>query len=168
MAKTIKQEAAWQSPWVWLLAGIMGTTLIVNGTLITIAFMSPPGLVVDDYYDRGKAYLYNQARHEEDVQRLAWDLILDLPKVPAINKSESYLIRAVDSDGVPISGADVEFAAFRPVEHGHDVIVPMREAGAGYYAADVAFSRPGNWDLIITVKQGDDQLDIAKRIFVKK
>ncbi|HHJ80090.1 MAG TPA: hypothetical protein ENJ65_00490, partial [Candidatus Tenderia electrophaga] len=127
-----------------------------------------PGLVVDDYYERGKTYLFDQAQQKQDVQRLGWDLILDLPKAPAINKSESYLVRALDSEGVAISGAEVEFAAFRPVEHGYDLVVAMHEVGAGYYAADVAFGRPGNWDLIITVKQGEDQLDIAKRVFVKK
>lgn len=168
MAKIVKQESAWQNPWVWLLAGIMATTLLVNGTLITIAFMTPPGLVVDDYYDKGKAYLYTQAKEKEDAARLGWDLILDLPKVPAINKSDSYLIRAIDNQGQPIVAAEAEFAAFRPVENGHDFAVPMHDVGAGYYAADVDFSLPGNWDLIVTIKQGEDQLDIAKRIFVKK
>jgi len=168
MANNEKQEAAWQNPWVWLLAGIMATTLLVNGTLITIAFTSPPGLVVADYYDKGKSYLYDQAQEAEQAQRLGWNLILDLPKAPAINHSESYLVRAVDSAGQPINGAQAEFAAFRPVENGHDFVVAMRDMGAGYYAADVDFTLPGNWDLIITVKQGEDQLDIAKRIFVKK
>ena len=156
MAKSEKQEAAWQNPWVWLLVGIMATTLLVNGTLITIAYKSPPGLVVADYYDKGKAYLYNQAREKEETQRLGWDLILDLPKAPAINQSESYLVRAVDSAGQPIIGAQAEFAAFRPVENGHDVVFDMRDMGAGYYAAEVDFNLPGNWDLIVTVRQGED------------
>jgi len=168
MAKIVKQESAWQNPWVWLLVGIMAVTLLVNGTLITIAFTSPPGLVVADYYDKGKSYLYDQAQDEETAKRLGWDLILDLPKEPAINQAESYLVLAVDSKGQPINGAQAEFAAFRPVENGHDFAVAMRDMGAGYYAADVDFALPGNWDLIVTVKQGEDQLDIAKRIFVKK
>jgi nitrogen fixation protein FixH len=168
MAKTEKHEAAWQNPWVWLLVGIMAVTLLVNGTLITVAFTSPPGLVVADYYDKGKSYLYDQAKEEQAAQRLGWNLILDLPKVPSINQRESYLVRAVDRDGQPIIGAMAEFAAFRPVENGHDFVVSMQDMGAGYYAADVDFSLPGNWDLIVTVRQGEDQLDIAKRIFVNK
>lgn len=167
MGKIIKQESPWQNPWVWLLVGIMGTTLIVNGTLITLAFTQPPGLVVEDYYDKGKSYLYHQAKVKEDIARLGWELRLDLPKAPAVNGNDSYLIRAVDRDGNGIEGAEVEFAAFRPVQNGHDFVQPMRDIGAGYYAADVSFGLPGNWDLIVTVKQGADQLDVAQRIYVK-
>ncbi len=167
MAKVVKQQSAWQNPWVWLLVGIMGTALLVNATLITIAFLSPPGLVVEDYYEKGKSYLYNQAQSKENAARLGWDLELDLPRAPQLNLDESYLVRAVDSRGKAIEGGVAEFAAFRPVQNGHDFVLPMREVGAGYYAANVNFSLPGNWDLIVTVQQGEDQLDIAKRIYVK-
>lgn len=167
MAKVIKRESPWQNPWVWLLIGIMGVTLLVNGTLITIAFLSPPGLVVEDYYEKGKTYLYNQAQTQKDEARLAWDLELDIPKSPHLNNNDSYLVRAVDSRGQAIKGAQAEFAAFRPAEYGNDFTLAMREVGAGYYAANVNFSLPGNWDLIVTVQQGEDKLDIAKRIFVK-
>jgi nitrogen fixation protein FixH len=161
------KESAWRNPWVWLLIGILGTTLIVNGTLITIAFLSPPGLVVEDYYDKGKDYFYNQAQLKKERARLGWVLSLDLPPEPKINISEAYLVRVVDASGRPVSGAQAEFAAFRPTEHGRDFTQPMRDVGGGFYATDVSFKQPGNWDLIVTVQQGDDKLDIAKRIFVK-
>ena len=167
MAKVVKRESAWRNPWVWMLIGIMGVTLLVNGTLITIAFLSPPGLVVEDYYEKGKSYFYNQAQIAEETARLGWNLQLDLPKEPQRNNSAAYLVRAVDRNGRPIEGAQAEFAAFRPAEYGNDFTLAMRDVGAGYYAADVNFSLPGNWDLIVTVQQGEDKLDIAKRIFVK-
>ncbi|ALP52991.1 hypothetical protein Tel_07380 [Candidatus Tenderia electrophaga] len=166
MANETKQEPAWRNPWVWTLASIMGVTLLVNITLITIAFLEPPGLVVDDYYEKGKSYLYNKAQREKDLARLAWDLELDLPKSPQLAEPQPYLVRAVDRNGRPIEGARAEFAAFRPVEHGHDFVVAMQDVGAGYYAANVDFGLPGNWDLIVTVQQGEDKLDIAERIFI--
>jgi len=167
LMNNLPKESAWRNPWVWLLVGIMGTTLIVNGVLIAIAFLSPPGLVVEDYYEKGKEYFYNQAQLREETVRLAWKLNLDLPPAPKINISEAYLVRVVDSIGEPVSGAKVEFAAFRPIESGRDFFQPMREVGAGYYATDVSFKLPGKWDLIITVQQGEDKMDIARRIFVK-
>ena len=166
MAKVAKRESAWQNPWVWMLVGIMGVTLIVNATLITIAFLSPPGLVVEDYYEKGKSYLYNQAQSKEAAARLGWDLELDLPREPKLNLAEAYLVRAVDKQGKAIEGGVAEFAAFRPTQNGHDFVLPMREVGAGYYATEVNFTLPGNWDLIVTVQQGEGQLDIAKRIYV--
>lgn len=168
MAKVLKQESALRNPWVWLLIGILATTLIVNGTLITIAFMSPPSLVVDNYYEKGKEYFYNQAQTEKEAARLGWNLSLDLPKTPQLKQGESYLVRALDRDGKPITGAKAELAAFRPTQNGHDFTLPMRDMGAGYYATDVSFDLPGNWDLIVTVQQGVDKLDIAQRIFINE
>lgn len=166
MAKVVKHESAWRSPWVWALAGIMGVTLLVNGTLITIAFLQPPGLVVEDYYEKGKSYLYNKAQREKNLARLGWDLSLDLPRTPQLAAAQPYLVRAVDRHGHPIEGARAEFAAYRPAEQGHDFALPMQDVGAGYYAANVDFGLPGKWDLIVTVQQGEDRLDIAERIFV--
>jgi len=167
MVEAEKRESAWQSPWVWLLAGIMGTAVLVNGVLITLAFVYPPGLVVDDYYERGKNYLYHQAKVKDDIARLGWELQLDLPKAPKIGGSDPYMLRVLDRDGVALEGASVEFAAFRPVESGFDFVRPMRDIGAGFYSANVGFDRPGNWDLIVTAQVGEDELDIAQRIFVK-
>ncbi len=160
-------ESAWRNPWVWLIVGIMGTAILVNTVLITLAFTSPPGLVVDDYYERGKNYLYHQAKVEEDTERLGWQMQLDVPKTPHIAQLDGYLFRALDRDGQPIEGAQVEFAAFRPAENGHDMVMLMKEIGQGFYSAQPEFKKPGNWDLLVTIRKGEDQLDIAQRIFVK-
>lgn len=167
MTKVMKRESAWQNPWVWLLVGIMAAALIVNGVLITLAFRSPPSLVVDDYYEKGKSYFYNEATVEKNAARLGWKLDLDLPKTPKLGGTESYLVRAVGRDGKPIEGGRAELAAFRPAQIGHDFSVKLRDLGAGYYGSDVNFMLPGNWDLIVTVHKGEDSLDVARRIFVK-
>lgn len=169
MAKVMNQaqESAWRNPWVWLLIGIMAAALIVNGILITLAFTSPPSLVVDDYYEKGKSYFYDEAKAAQNAKRLGWQLELDLPKEPKLGGTESYLVRAVDRHGAPIEGGRAELALFRPAEGGHDFSVKLRELGAGYYGSDVNFTLPGNWDLIVTVHKGEDSLDVARRIFVK-
>ncbi len=167
MANVMKQESAWQNPWVWLLVGIMAVALIVNGVLITLAFTSPPSLVVDNYYEKGKSYFYNEAKAEQNAARLGWDLELDLPQTPKLSGTESYLVRAMDSDGKPIEGGRAELAAFRPIQQGRDFTVKLRDLGAGYYGSEVNFTLPGNWDLIVTVHKGEESLDVAKRIFVQ-
>lgn len=168
MANTMKQESAWQNPWVWLLVGIMGTAIAVNGVLIALAFLFPPGLVVDDYYERGKNYLYHQAKVKDDISRLGWELQLDVPNSPIVNNKGSYMLRVLDRSGIALEGANVELAAYRPVDDQNDFTTQMRDIGAGYYSAKVSFGLPGNWDLIATVKQGEDTLDIAQRVFVQK
>lgn len=169
MATTVmtnEKESAFKNPWVWLLIGIMGTAIVVNIILIALAFLSPPGLVVENYYEKGKAYFYDQAQAKADQERLGWQMNLDLPKAPVINTGESYLVRVLDREGLPVEGGHGEFAAYRPAENGHDMFLPMRDLGAGYYGAEVTFSKPGNWDLIVTVQRGEDKLDVAKRIYL--
>lgn len=163
----MKRESALRNPWVWMLIGIMAMALIVNGVLISLAFLSPPSLVVDDYYDKGKSYFYNEAKAEQNAERLGWKLELDLPREPKLGGTESYLVRALDRDGRAIEGGRAELAAFRPAESGHDFTVKLRDLGAGYYGSDVNFALPGNWDLIVSVHKGEDTLDVAKRIYVK-
>lgn len=169
MATTVmtnQKESALKNPWVWLLIGIMGSAIMVNGVLITLAYTSPPGLVVENYYKKGKGYFYDQAKSEADQKRLGWQMELDLPKTSTINIGESYLIRVLDREGNPIEGGQGEFAAYRPAESGFDIFLPMRDLGAGYYGTEVTFVKPGNWDLIVTVQKGEDHLDIAKRIYL--
>lgn len=169
MATTVmanEKESAFKNPWVWLLIGIMSTAIIVNGVLITLAFLSPPGLVVDNYYEKGKAYFYDQAKARANQERLGWQMNLDLPKTPTINNGQSYLIRVTDHEGKPIEGGRGEFAAYRPAENGYDMFLPMRDLGAGYYGTEVTFTKPGNWDLIVTVQKGEDKLDVAERVYI--
>ena len=167
VAKAMKQESAWQNPWVWLLIGIMAAAILVNGVLIALAFTSPPSLVVDDYYDKGKSYFYDEAKEEKEAERLGWKMALDLPNEPKLGGGESYLVRVLDRDGKPLEGGRAELAAFRPTQSGHDFTVKLRDLGAGYYGSPVDFKLPGNWDLIVTVHKGEDSLDLAKRIYVK-
>ncbi len=163
---TDQKEHPLKNPWVWLIIGIMGAAIIVNTVLITLAFTSPPGLVVENYYEKGKGYFYDQAKSAAAQERLGWQMNLDLPKAPIINTGESYLVRLLDREGLPIEGGHGEFAAYRPAENGHDMFLPLRDLGAGYYGAEVTFVKPGNWDLIVTVQKGEDKLDVAKRIYL--
>ena len=168
MAKVVKQESAWQNPWVWTLAGIMGVTLVVNAVMITLAFNTSTGLVVDDFYNKGKRYFYEEAQRQEAAARLGWQLTLDTPNPPRLNSTETYVFRALDRTGTPLIGARAHIDAFRPTNAELDFDMPMREISDGIYTAQIDFANPGKWDLIITIQKGEDRLDLARRIFVKE
>ena len=47
---------AWRSPWIIAWFVLVGVFLAVNGVMIYLAVTTNPGLVVEDYYDRGQHY----------------------------------------------------------------------------------------------------------------
>jgi nitrogen fixation protein FixH len=56
--------------------------------------------------------------------------------------------------------------AYRPSDHEADFSVAMDRSQVGMYNADVSFTLPGIWDLIVEAKQGDDKVVTTKRISV--
>ena len=159
---------AWKSPWVWGIALIVVTTLIVNFVMITIGLNTHTGLVVDDFYAKGKTYFNAEAKRFDDATRLGWQMKLNTPSLMNVGVQQSIQFLVTDKDGYPVKGADVEFSAFRPNDAKKDFSYGMMEIKDGQYVTEVAFPLPGNWDLIVTARSGDDQMDIAHRVFVEK
>lgn len=173
VAKTMTQNRedfvpARRSPWVWGIGAIILATLCANFTMIFIGVSTHPGLVVDDFYARGKNYFNAEVKRIEDENRLGWKLNVIPPGVKKMDVTQKYRLVALDRDGRPVTGASAELAAFRPSDAAQDFTVPMMEVGAGEYVAEINFTRPGKWDLIATVQRGEDKLDVAQRIFVEK
>jgi len=157
---------AWKSPWVWGIGAIIATTLVVNFTMITIGLNTHPGLVVDDFYAKGKSYFNAEAERSENENRLGWNMEEQPPQQIKLNERQVYRFMLTDKAGHPVNGAEVEFAAFRVNDATKDFTLPMMEVSSGVYLAEVEFSLPGNWDLIFTAKKDGGKLDSAQRIFV--
>ena len=54
-----KKQSAWRNPWVIAWVSILIGFFIISGTRIYFAVTTSPGLVVDDYYERGQDYEEN-------------------------------------------------------------------------------------------------------------
>lgn len=159
---------AWKSPWVWGIGVIVVVTLVVNFTMITIGLNTHPGLVVDDFYAKGKAYLHEDAKRTEAEERLQWRMRFDTPSQPMLNQLQQYQFTLKDKFGEAINDATVEFHAYRVNDASKDFSLPMKEIRSGVYATEATFSLPGHWDLIVSaVKTEEDKLDLAQRIFVQ-
>ena len=60
---SLAQQKPWYvQPWVWLLIAVPATAVIVGMVLLYFAITTNDGLVVDDYYTRGKAINLDLAR----------------------------------------------------------------------------------------------------------
>ena len=159
---------AWKSPWVWGIGIIVVTTLVVNFTMITIGLNTHPGLVVDDFYAKGKAYLHEEVKRNEAEERLQWRMLLQPPNVPTINQLQQYQFILKDKRGEPINSAEVKLFAYRVNDASKDFSIPMNEIRSGVYAAEIKFTLPGHWDLIVSASRSEeDKLDLAQRIFIR-
>ncbi len=155
---------AWKSPWVigWVASVVI--VLMVNAAMVWFAVTSNPGLVVKDYYERGQHY------ERSLLSRLAkdpgWLMTINLPQELVTGRMQPMRFSVVDKAGVPVRPEAVTFHAYRPSDASRDFSIPMKEEGAGRYRADAAFPLKGIWDILVSVRQGDDEYNVGRRITV--
>ncbi|MDQ6964682.1 MAG: FixH family protein [Mariprofundales bacterium] len=155
------------NPWLRTILTIVGVTLTVNFIFIAYAYISPPNLVVKNYYERGKSYFHE--RHLRDVAApTAWRLQLLTPKSIRAGRSSTIRLYVMDHQGAAISSGRVILHAYRPDDTDRDFTTTMQLKDRGTFAAPVIFPLPGHWDLIATIAANGHNFDTAQRIFVQR
>ena len=154
----------WKNPWVlgWISAVVV--VLGVNITMVTLAITTNPGLIRDDYYERGRDV-------ERTIQtRLAqgpqWTIQIDTPADIRAEQPSRVRFAAVDTVGQPVAADRVEYFAYRPSDAQRDFSLPMTQVGPGLFEAEVTFPLGGIWDTVVSVHHGDDEHTVAERISV--
>ncbi len=160
-------KADLKNPWLRIIVAAVGITVAVNIIFITYAFISPPNLVVQDYYEQGKNY-FHDAKQREDAAAKAWRLQLMLPNKITANQTVIGRLYAMDHAGIPVSSGQVILTAYRPSDANHDFDVELQRSDAGTFTAPVTFPLPGHWDLIARIDAEGQRFDTAQRIFVEK
>ena len=159
-------NSPWRSPWVLGWIGLVLVVLAVNVTFVYLAISTNPGLVTEDFYDRGQHY------EQTLVSRLArdpgWTMRADIPDDLMPGVPATIRVTLVDRAGQPVRPDQVTFFAYRPSDKGRDFSVPMVEEGPGRYAARVSFPLFGAWDGLIAVRQGADEVTSGERIIVTR
>lgn len=152
----------WVIGWIALIVIVFG----VNAGMVATAVVTNPGLVDDNYYERGRDH--ERAYQERQAQRsaLAWQVSLDLPERVIAGRTGIFSFNAADSYGNAISGADVKLTAYRPSDATADFTVTLPETGPGHYRAEVNLPLKGIWDLKIQMVRGEDQWDLSRRVSV--
>jgi nitrogen fixation protein FixH len=142
--------------WIpWTYAGGMLVVIAVNAVLITAAFRSFPGLVVQRPYDRGIAY-NDQLRQSRAQTELGWTIV---PRYDARRLS----VRILDASGNPVPALEVRADLSRPLEAGSTVAVALASSAEGY-VSDVVPLRPGQWDIALDVTKAGDTYRSLYRI----
>lgn len=155
---------AMRNPWVLAGMGLIATFLLVNAVFIYYAITTNPGLVVEDYYDKGREYEDNVMKIRAAQNALQWETQVAVPTKILTAQPDIFRFSAVDSRGVPIMDADVSVVAYRPSDADADFKVRLNQVAPGQYQALIAFPLPGIWDLNFHVNDGENTFDLSHRI----
>lgn len=165
MSKKISQDNpnAWRNPWVIGWIALVVVVLGVNIVMISLAFITNPGLVTEDYYEQGRDHEQNVNKRIAARAALAWSFSADFPIDPVMNRNERYRFTAVDRNGMPLTNGQAALKAYRPSDADADFLVTMSETVPGVYEADVRYPLKGYWEITVSLKHGEDESDFTRR-----
>lgn len=169
MRKNTSQSSndALRNPWVLTILGIMATFITVNVIFIIVAFVTSPGLVVENYYEQGRAYEKNALKMLAATQSTRnWETKLDMTDEIFLGRKNAIRFSAVDERGLPIADASVQLVAYRPSDADADIVTAMNEIAPGLFETEIVFPLKGIWDVNVKVEQGSSKFELAKRISV--
>lgn len=155
------------NPWVifWVLG--LATVVLINAVFIIIAFITSPGLVDENYYEKGREYEQNAMKMLAAHEALKWKVQFNLPDEIVLLTPTHITFSAVDVRGLPIDNAELTLVSFRPSDEDADFTTTMNEYAPGLYDAELNFSLKGIWDLNLTMTRGEDSYQLTQRIYVK-
>ena len=153
---------ALRNPWVLGWLGMVALVFAINAFMVGQAYVSSPGLVNEQYYDKGKNYRQTLDKREE-VAALGWNVNLDKPTRPNVREPATYRVVAVDAAGLPLAAESVTLFAYRPADQNADFTVPFVEEGPGRFRVDVSYPLKGMWDLVVQLKAQGHDYEMAER-----
>ena len=129
----------YRQPWVWAIILIPASAVVMGMFIIYLAVSSDDGLVVDDYYRRGKEINRVLARDRAAARhRLEARFEID-----AVNNRVVLLFEAQDYVLPP----QVKLSFLHPARAGLDQQVLLEQVGAGRYTGAVGELRRGHWNI---------------------
>jgi nitrogen fixation protein FixH len=161
-----KPAPAWKSPWVIGWIALVIVVFGVNAVMVYLAVATNPGLVVEDYYERGQNY--ERTMRSKSARDPGWVLHADIPQ--DIKAGDRIPIRffSLDKAGRPVKPESVELFLYRPSDASWDFSVVMTAEGPGRYMADVSFPLMGIWDTLVAARNGEDEYHVGQRIEVER
>lgn len=165
---TISQsnKEALKNPWVLGMLLFLLIFLTANAIFIYLAFKSPPNLVVQDFYERGKVYVETHERIIEQEKELGWTGLIMLPATTRVNQIQSFEVLIQGKNSISLDLDSVVLNAYRPSDARADFSINMVSTNPGTYAGEALFTLPGIWDVIVVAKKADEEFIITKRITI--
>lgn len=159
-------SVAWKNPFVIAWMVILIIVLAVNFFMVSMAIVTNPGLVVDDYYEQGKRMDVILAEQKR-MEKIGWQLNVDLPLMQE-GKSVTVNLNVLDKENNPLDVDTATLYFYRPSDRNLDGKIDMSSAGeAGAYTQSFSLPVKGKWDLIMEVTKGDVRFNVGRSIMVQ-
>lgn len=157
-------KKAFKNPWVigWIL--LVAVVLAVNIGMISMAFITNPGLVEEGYYEKGRDHEANYRQRMEARLALGWQGELIMPEELVANAPMEVAFQLVDNEQAPLLGAEVAMTAYRPSDNSADFNLALVETAPGIYKNTLTLPLEGVWELHVRVNRGEDSGEFRHRI----
>jgi nitrogen fixation protein FixH len=139
-----------------ILVGCFAVVVAVNALMVWYALTSWTGLVSDSAYEDGLAYDQMLAEGKAEAA-LGWKAAI------AYDNSGRLTVQLTDRQGRPLGGFRLVAQFLRPTSEGHDRSLRLTEVSPGSYAGELALPLPGQWDVRVTVSDGQKPRFHAER-----
>lgn len=159
-----KSGSLFRNPTLLVWGGLLLAFFIANVVFIYLAQNSNPGLVVDNYYERGQDYEKNMLKRMANAPD--WQLNVTAPAALHAGRPGLFELSATSASQPVLNPDKVTVFAYRPTDAKFDFATPMQELNAGIFRAEVSFPLPGNWDLLLTVEKDGVEHSEALRVRV--
>ena len=161
-----KSNSPWRNPWFigWMV--LLTVFVLANFVMIYLATQSGPGLVVDNYYERGEHYEKTMLKRQ--AQDPGWKMKLTTSEPLMVGKKQIINIAVVDKAVQAVNRDSVVLNIYRPSDKNEDFSLPMRRIDDGLYEVEVSFPLPGVWDVLVSIPNMDFEVNLPQRIDVGK
>lgn len=156
----------WKNPFVIAWLAILTIVLAVNFFMVSMAIVTNPGLVIDDFYEKGKNMDKILAERKR-MEKLGWQLNIDMP-ILSEGKKDTVTLSVLDKAGEPMDVDSAVLYFYRPSDRnldGEQVLAATAEKGV--YQSEFSLSPKGKWDLIVEVNQGENRFSVGRSIMVQ-
>lgn len=143
---------------LWMITS-MGLVFMVNAYMVYDAYHTFPGVAGVDGFDLSNEYKRVLATAQQQAA-LGWQIEAE------VTTDHFPVLRLTDRAGAPITVADINAQAERPLGPLDLTVLTFRPIGNGSYQADTSLFS-GQWDIMLTVHADGRQYNATRRVLVK-
>ena len=176
-----KNKQGWRNPWVFGLAAIILSSVLINAHMLWNVIHNPVRLLDENYSVKG----HNQhdakwVQQQAERSTLGWQAKLHSPqriqndqmaaegaaRFILVASPAHFQLELNDRDGSPVQGGQIAMNAQWPGMSSFDTSVTLHETTPGRYEGSMEFPRAGNWDLLIKAQHQGSLFEMEQKIFV--
>lgn len=162
----IEGKKVWyKSIWVWFWLALIFIVVSVNIYMIMQSMNEFPGLVVDDYYERGQDYEENM--YKKLTLNKQWKTNFTLQNTFFQQKTLINFEIRDSSTNAYMDPDEIKLFIYRPSNSTEDFTHAITKIDIGRYQSEIIFPLKGKWDLLVNAKIGDADVNYGQTIYIQ-